>query len=93
MIERLVGLMIAEWEDFDGWCIERRIDPLELNIDRLLNLIQWWATKDAEDPQKVKQWKDKLHRPPAGISKTQGRQPWTQDEEQSSFRALQQAVG
>lgn len=84
--------MIANWEDFDGWCLSKGQDALELDIDRLLNLILWWATKDAEEPGKVVQWKAKLYRPPVGISK-RGRQPWTAEDEKSSFAALQRATG
>lgn len=48
-VAHLLLLAADRWRAFDGWCVGRRIDPLHLRPDRLINLIYAWATGQARD--------------------------------------------
>lgn len=40
------------WPIFDGWCASQNVDPLELPWDRCLNLIYFFATRNATKEKK-----------------------------------------
>lgn len=40
------------WPLFDGWCASQSVDPLELPWDRCLNLIYFFATRNATKEKK-----------------------------------------
>jgi hypothetical protein len=37
---------------FDGWCASQNVDPLELTWDRCLNLVYFFATRNASKEKK-----------------------------------------
>jgi len=40
------------WPLFDGWCASQNVDPLDLPWDRCLNLIYFFATRNASKEKK-----------------------------------------
>lgn len=42
------------WPIFDGWCASRNVDHLELPWDRWLNLVYYFATRNASTEDKEK---------------------------------------
>jgi len=40
------------WPLFDGWCASQNVDPLELPWDRCLNLVYYFATRNASKEKK-----------------------------------------
>lgn len=42
------------WPYFDGWCASRNVDHLELPWDRWLNLVYYFATRNASTEDKEK---------------------------------------
>jgi len=42
------------WPTFDGWCVEKGIDLLELPSDRALNLIYYFITRNMDEKQRTK---------------------------------------
>jgi hypothetical protein len=40
------------WPSFDGWCASRNVDHLELPWDRWLNLVYYFATRNASKEDK-----------------------------------------
>lgn len=40
------------WPLFDGWCASQNVDPLELPWDRCLNLVYFFATRNATKEKK-----------------------------------------
>jgi hypothetical protein len=40
------------WPLFDGWCASQNVDPLDLPWDRCLNLIYYFATRNASKEKK-----------------------------------------
>lgn len=41
------------WPIFDGWCASQNVEPLELPWDRCLNLIYYFATRNASKEKKL----------------------------------------
>src|SRR3546814_7458014 len=48
---RLLHLASENWPTLEGWATSRNTDLMELPIDRLLNLVYFWATRNAQDEQ------------------------------------------
>lgn len=50
----LTGWATADevWPYFDGWCASRNVDHLELPWDRWLNLVYYFATRNASSDEK-----------------------------------------
>lgn len=42
------------WPYFDGWCASRNVEPMELPWDRWLNLVYYFATRNASTEDKEK---------------------------------------
>lgn len=41
------------WPLFDGWCASQNVDPLDLPWDRCLNLVYFFATRNASKEKKA----------------------------------------
>ncbi len=61
------------------------MEPLELPLDRFLNLVYYWFTEhmDGEDKQRFDM---QMSMPPAGVEPTTG--PWSAEEMGGGFMAL-----
>lgn len=70
---------------FDGECASRNIDPLYLPLSRLLNLIYWYATRNAPI-EEIRKFDTRLFRPPPGVVPTRG--PWTAEAETAAFNQV-----
>lgn len=91
MTHRLLHLMEDRWETFDGWYAVEASgnDPLDLPFDRLLSVVYYWATQEA-DEQEVQKFDTRLHRPPPGVVPTTG--PWTAEAETAAFKSVKAMV-
>lgn len=87
MTSRLVGLAEHHWTKIDGLLASRGEDPLLLPPDRFLNLIYWWATKDAADQKELDKFDRRLWRPPPGVRAPAG-SPWSPEAETQAFAAF-----
>ena len=92
MTARLVGMLGSNWPVFDGWAASSGMDPLELPIDRLLNLAYWWATRNAEDENEVRKFDSRLWQPPRGEAPAPG-SVWDPENENAALAALGMALG
>src|SRR3546814_21097573 len=70
---RLLHLASENWPTLEGWATSRNTDLMELPIDRLLNLVYFWATRDAQDEQTLAKFDRKLWMPPKGEEPQIGR--------------------
>lgn len=62
---RLYSLVSYRWRAFDGWCIQHRIDPLELSPRRFCNLIYFWCIERVQ-PDKLEEFEMMLTQPLPG---------------------------
>lgn len=42
----MVYHILNYWNDFDGWCVSKGVDPLEIPSRRLLSAAWFWMTED-----------------------------------------------
>ena len=87
MTSRLLRLAQVNWAKIDGMMASQGLDPLELPADRMMNLIYWWATKDAYDQQELNRFERQLWRPPLGARAPAG-SPWSSEAETAAFQAF-----
>lgn len=45
----LIEIALTNWTSFDGWCLSRGVDPLELPSRRFINSIWNWLTESMDD--------------------------------------------
>lgn len=64
---------------------------MELSIDRMLNLIYFWATRNAQDEQALAKFDRKLWMPPKG-EEAPAESPWSAANETSAFKALKASL-
>ncbi len=81
----MIGVASGQYAAFDGYCAARNVEPLQLPLDRALNLIYFWFTEhmDSEGKQRFDM---QLSMPPAGVEPTTG--PWSAEEMGGGFMAL-----
>lgn len=46
--------MLSVWQDFDGWCVVKGIDPLELSSRRFINLALWFMREGLDEEARKK---------------------------------------
>lgn len=88
---RLLHLASENWPTLEGWATSRNTDIAELPIDRMLNLIYYWATRNAQDEQALAKFDRKLWLPPKGIEPPK-ESPWSAENETNAFKALKAAL-
>lgn len=88
MTQRLLNTVKARWAAFDGWAAAALggADPLDLPLDRMLNLIYHWIIRHAE-PDEVEKFDNRLWRPPVGETPPPG-SPWSPEKETAAFRGF-----
>ena len=91
MTFRLLHLASENWPTLEGWATSRNTDLMDLPIDRMLNLIYFWATRNAPDEQTLAKFDRKLWMPPKG-EEAPAESPWSAANETSAFKALKQAL-
>src|SRR3546814_13725564 len=64
---------------------------MELPIDRLLNLVYFWATRNAQDEQTLAKFDRKLWMPPKG-EEPPAESPWSAANETSAFQAFKAQI-
>jgi len=90
---RLLDIAKATWQRFDGWAVERGVDPMALPFDRFLNFIHHYAT-DGGDEAEIDQFETRLYMPPP----SQKRKPvrdyskWSKANEEAAFGGLAAAL-
>lgn len=90
MTLRLTSTALDRWADLDGWAASLNLPDLrDLPLERFCNLVWYWLTKDAEDPNEVDKFKTKLWQPPKGEV---GQGPWSAEAETAAFVALKRQV-
>lgn len=84
---RLTATARHNWSMFDGWCASRAVDPLALPVDRFLNLVYYWLTRNANERRK-REIDSELDRVPANEQQTgpidEG--AWSAEEEMAAFQ-------
>src|SRR3990167_8217913 len=88
---RLLHLASENWPTLEGWATSRNTDMMELPIDRMLNLIYFWATRNAQDEQALAKFDRKLWMPPKG-EEAPAESPWSAANETSAFKALKASL-
>lgn len=88
---RLLHLASENWPTLEGWATSRNTDLMDLPIDRLLNLIYFWATRNAPDEQALAKFDRKLWMPPKG-EEAPAESPWSAENETNAFKALKSAL-
>lgn len=91
MTFRLLHLASENWPTLEGWATSRNTDLMDLPIDRLLNLIYFWATRNAQDEATLAKFDRKLWMPPKG-EEAPAESPWSAANETSAFKALKAAL-
>lgn len=91
MTFRLLHLASENWPTLEGWATSRNTDLMELPIHRMLNLIYFWATRNAQDEQTLAKFDRKLWLPPKGAEPPK-ESPWSAENETSAFKALKAAL-
>ncbi len=91
MTFRLLHLASENWSTLEGWATSRNTDLAELRIDRMLNLIYYWATRNADTEQTLAKFNRKLWMPPKG-EEAPKESPWSAANETSAFKALKAAL-
>jgi hypothetical protein len=79
---------VQYWQDFDGWCASRNVEPNELSIERFCNLVQFWVTRNMTKEDLDKFLVD-LSRPPTGAGSQQlhaASGSWSRESELAQFR-------
>lgn len=92
MTQRLLATVKARWAHFDGWATAHLAggDPLELPLDRLLNLLYYWLIRGASE-EDVQKFDARLWRPPKGQAAPAG-SPWSPEAETAAFQSLAAAI-
>jgi len=82
---RLFASAKQYWPTFDGWAASRGIDPMDLPVDRFLNLVYHFLTRNGtqEEIDKVDRT---LWMPPKGVAVSRG--PWSKEAEAKAFDAF-----
>lgn len=89
MTIRLVRMALDNWQDIDGWAVGHGVGDLgRLELDRFVNFVWWWATRDAEQKDRDK-FESHLWMPPPG---EEGRGVWSAEAEMAGFSALKEAL-
>lgn len=63
----LIGFAGNNWRYFDGWCVRRQVEPLELPLDRFVNLVYVLRYESLDDKERAKLDLD-LFKPPPDAS-------------------------
>lgn len=90
MTTRLIAIASHNWRSFDGWCASRNVDPLELPLDRFLNTVYYWATRNG-DEDSIKKFDRKLWIPEKG-KEIPRESPWSAENETNAFKALKKMI-
>lgn len=92
---RLTATARARWHEFDGWAASCGVDPLDLPIDRFLNLVYYWLMQGVK-PSERDRVEAQLAAPPSGADPAEVEEdpdsPWSADAEMAAFRAAQSAT-
>lgn len=91
MTFRLLHLASENWPTLEGWATSRNTDLMSLPIDRLLNLIYFWATRNAQDENALSKFDRKLWMPPKGEEPPE-ESPWSAANETSAFAAFKAQI-
>lgn len=91
MTFRLLHLASENWPTLEGWATSRNTDLMELPIDRLLNLVYFWATRNAQDENALAKFDRKLWMPPKG-EEPPPESPWSSANETSAFQAFKAQI-
>jgi hypothetical protein len=90
--QRLLYTAKARWAAFDGWAATTMagLDPLDLPLDRFLNLIYYWLVREAHEDE-VAKFDTRLWRPPKGVKPAPG-SPWSAERESAAFAGFASQV-
>lgn len=92
MTARLLGLLRENWTVIEGETTlanPAAPDLLELDIERLLNLAYFWATRHGDEAA-IRKFDARLWLPPKGVAPTEG--PWSAAAETTAFKAFAKQV-
>jgi hypothetical protein len=79
---------MEHWTVFDGWAGTKGVDPMQMPVDRFLNLVYFYATENAEEQDKIK-FDMRLNMPDAkarqtGRAATEGSM-WSKEKEEAAL--------
>lgn len=87
-MQRLVGGIARDWVLFDGWAASHLAgsDPLDMPIDRFLNLTYYYFVRQADEDQKTT-FDSRLWMPPKGVEPPPG-SFWSAEHETEALHAF-----
>lgn len=92
MTQRLLSIASSHWARIDGaLAASLTTDPLDLPIDRFLNLVYWRAV-DGGSEEDVRKFESRLWMPPVGVAPAP-QSPWSPENETRAFKGLVAEVG
>lgn len=92
MTARLLAILRESLVVIEGerdWIDPSAPDLFELPVDRLLNLVYYWAIRNGDEAA-IRTFDARLWVPPKGVAPTEG--PWSAEAETSAFRAFAKQV-
>jgi hypothetical protein len=89
---RLCRVALDHWRDLDGWAVAQRLKDLrKMPLDRFVNLVWYWATKDAPSEADLAKFEAQIWRPLPGMAATEG--PWSPEAENAALASLKAGLG
>lgn len=77
--------------DLDGFAVGHGVGDLrELQLDRFMNFVWWWATRSMEKKDRDS-FEQRVFMPPKGVVPVKG--PWTAEAETKGLMGLKRALG
>lgn len=92
MTQRLIAIARKHWATFDGLLASQGLDPMFIPIDRMLNVVYWWATRNATEEADIDKFDRHLWMPPKGVAPPKG-SPWSAEAETAAFANVAAAFG
>jgi hypothetical protein len=94
--DRLVQILVKNWEDFDGYAVAHNMPPLtDMPLDRLVNWV-WWRMCENRNEQDILKLRAQIWMPPPeaepeAVDDT--RSPWNPKNEMDAFSAFKSQLG
>lgn len=91
MTRRLIEMGHRYWPRIDGsLAASHDTDPMDLPLDRFLNLIYWWLTQEGSEDE-VRKFDTRLWQPPKGVAPAPS-SPWSPEAETAAFASFAKAL-
>lgn len=86
---KLAAAARERWPEFDGWAAARNVEPLDLDLDRYLNLVYFFLTQDPQiDRGRLDAWLTET----APETVTEDDPVWSAEAEMKAFGQFQSGL-